>query len=334
VGVVSFGEGCAKPGVPSMYTRVSAYASWIEATICAISANPPSSCGTGGGGGGTDDGTDDGGTDDGDDDGYTSEGGSCFSGHTIVSVEGRGDMLMDRVKVGDNVLTANGKYSMVYSFGHFAPSQRGIYLQIKTTSFEKPIELTSDHLIFILTEKGRSLVPAGDIKVGDSLVTTHAVARVLAIRKVYRRGAYSPLTTTGDIAVNGVIASTYVTRSWLNGKVSPQMLHWLQHGASLPYRVYCAMVGGCQAETYDKATGFSPWVVFWYRLEQWHLGLHGALQAVFLFVLVVPTLFTIAVGKLMTASSAWSFVHFFAALVAFVAWKKSDKKRSDKGDKK
>ena len=237
-------------------------------------------------------------------------GGSCFSERTTIEVDGKGVIPMKHLKINDWVRIGGDSYSRVHSFGHYQPNAWTVYLQIQVASDEKtkehhPLEITADHLMFIydLAKMQQQAVPAGRLKVGDWIVSAEDTTptQVSSITKVSRRGAYAPMTTTGGIAVGGILASNYVSRGWLHDRVSSQVLQWLQHGAAVPYRMYCS-VSGCENETYDEETGFSPWVLFWYRLEQWQLGLNPILQALFLLVLAVPSTLVVVTGILLTTS--------------------------------
>jgi len=71
-------------------------------------------------------------------------------------------------------------------------------------------------------------------------------------RRAKRRGVYSPLAASGSLVTNGVLASNYVTRGWLKDRAPGQVLHLLQHGGTLPYRLFCKWRGGYDDETWKQ----------------------------------------------------------------------------------
>jgi len=200
----------------------------------------------------------------------TAEGGSwfCFSGHTTVKVDGKGLTRMDELKIGDLAMTSTGKFSKIYSFIHYAPETQALFLQIQMNDNGYPLEITADHLIYVydgIRKNNATILRAGDVKVGDSLLSENGTAaRVISVRTVKRQGVFAPATEHGDIVVNGVIASSYVAlASFQKMRVSFEVQTWMQHVALGPYRHYCSLVGGCESETYDEETGFSSAVTMW-----------------------------------------------------------------------
>lgn len=192
---------------------------------------------------------------------------SCFSGEMTVTVKGKGDIFMKDLELGDKVLTSSQpqKFETVYSFGHNSASEQGRYLQILPSK----LELTHDHMIFIHGE--RQAVPASSLKVGDQLANGEVIT---AIRKVNRRGAYAPFTTSGDLLVNGILVSSYVA---FQGKdrltVGPVQLsyQWLAHTFTFPHRFICTRISTCATENYTKA-GLSFWVDFPHQVMRWWLS--------------------------------------------------------------
>ena len=207
----------------------------------------------------------------------------CFSGRSTVQVsDARGTITLEELQVGDSVRVRNGSFSRVYGFGHYQPTAQAEYLQLQTAALQHPMEISRHHLLYIYNRMSNEyeVLPAGNVKIGDHLVIVTGKpgtssptlsSPVISIRLIQSKGVYAPFTMTGDIVVNGILASNYIAlpMSFQNNSLvalSFEQQHWLQHAAYGPYRFYCRYMqksGGCQTEKYHKETGLSNAVMVW-----------------------------------------------------------------------
>jgi len=230
--------------------------------------------------------------------------GVCFSGRNKVEVEdSRGTIRMDSLQIGDSVRVGDGKFAKIYSFGHRDTDAVVNYLQIETDKFKNPLEISHSHMLFVLRDGTvTESVPASTIKIGDMILTenSNTVAKVRNIKNVQRRGAYAPFTTSGDIIVNGLLASNYV--SLMDEETTTGIpivsMQWIAHTFKAPHRMLCSLnFAICENESYDN-NGLSTWIAAPFHSGQWlvkqntvlkFLGM-TALVSVLLFVSMIETI--------------------------------------------
>ena len=154
--------------------------------------------------------------------------GACFPAHATVQTE-RGAVRMDKLKVGDSVLVANGRYSPVFMFTHKLSSVQSTFVRLRASSGHV-IELSPSHYIYL---NGR-LAASHMAVVGDRLVLSDETNAVVSeVTSVNGYGLFNPQTLHGDIVVNGVKASTYTTA------VQP----WFAHALLAPVRLVYNRLG-------------------------------------------------------------------------------------------
>ena len=166
----------------------------------------------------------------------------CFSAKATLRVldsnnnKGVSDVTMDKVSIGDMVLTADNAFEPVYAFGHFNTNKVADFIQIYTKGNKKPLEMTVNHLLFV-TNKAYP-VTAGSLKVGDFVYSDNSDTP-LAINKiksvVSKDGVYAPLTPSGTILVDGILASTYVSMQAQNYPNDDGEYPRMSNGMILPF---------------------------------------------------------------------------------------------------
>ncbi|KAK3592844.1 hypothetical protein CHS0354_028920 [Potamilus streckersoni] len=168
-----------------------------------------------------------------------SNGLGCFPPNSIAQLEDGSNVTMADLRLGQKVLSSfsNGKanYSIVYFFAHQDDKSSTEYISILTQWHT--INLTPDHHIYI-TDCGRlHTVPARDVKVGDTVMVVSRdnscleEETVTELSKSTDVGIYAPITMSGTIVVNSVLASCYVD------VVPPQIAHPLLWPARQLYQL-------------------------------------------------------------------------------------------------
>jgi hypothetical protein len=165
--------------------------------------------------------------------------------------EGKGMILLQKLELGDKIeiLVGDGNYETVYSFRHYEPDVSAEYIRFVTNSTW--LELSESHMVLI--ESGR-MVPASLVQVGDKLQLAAGAEAVRSIHQTTGKGAYAPFTASGTVAVNGVVASSFIAfqnsatlqSGTFDTGLSFQSMALL---FETPHRLWCKYVSACRGRT-------------------------------------------------------------------------------------
>jgi Hint module len=158
---------------------------------------------------------------------------SCFPQDASVLLESGEHRAMKDLQIGDHVLTWNldtkvYEYSEVYAFLDRKPADEFDYMRLVLDSNANSVEISPRHRLF--KQEGDSLVDtdAQDVQAGDHVQVSgeESPVQVRKVAKLRRQGAYAPVTLSGTIVVDQVVASCYAMAS-----------HSAAHAAFAPMRL-------------------------------------------------------------------------------------------------
>jgi hypothetical protein len=161
--------------------------------------------------------------------------GQCFPGESSVTVKDVGAVPLQNLRSGDEVLGKNGVYEPVLGFLHVTGAgQVSDFLVVKHSHGQ--LRVSPHHVIFV--ETGDKL--AADVGAGDKVFVSDGSSAVLSevlsvVRSSGRSGMFAPLTPSGTVVVDNVVASNYASyaHTWFP--------HNALHAVFFPVRAFHAL---------------------------------------------------------------------------------------------
>lgn len=197
--------------------------------------------------------------------------GTCFPRTAMARVEGRGSVALEDLVVGDNIFvqseTGEFTYEPLIGFLHSTRSPSSL---LSVTHAGGEFQASANHLVFVASAGGQTSKLMSELRVGEQLLLAPKEAggksvssSILAIRTtIDAAGVLAPLTASGSIVVNGVVASVYASHS---SKV--HLPHCALHAVFFPVRMLSRLAFGrfvsgpaAREQTFEK---MHPYAEFW-----------------------------------------------------------------------
>ena len=248
----------------------------------------------------------------------TSGGGSggCFSAMSTVVVQGKGVVPMKDIQVGDMVMVDGSRYEPVYAMGHRQEDYLASFLKIST--IEESVEVTPEHLLYLA--KKDLPVRADSIKVGDSLRVHDGDRKVTKIEVVEHEGLFDPLTPSGKVMVNGIMASTYIALQAGDEHVKFGPFKFSHeafvHFTLSPMRVVCMGIvdAPCRMTNEEGIPLYIRW-----GMDLIHMITEGSYAASAFLLAALPLLLVFVAFESLVGASIAPLVVFVAAMGAKLA---------------
>ncbi len=135
----------------------------------------------------------------------------------------RGLVRIDSLVAGDMVADGSGDgFSAFMTYLHFDNESTARFVEVTVEGMATPLLLTPEHLLFVArSSSDPDVASAGAVRAdtvrpghlvlegGGDGTPGHRARSVKAVRLVVNQGFAAPLTASGRIAVNGIVASCY-----------------------------------------------------------------------------------------------------------------------------
>jgi hypothetical protein len=170
--------------------------------------------------------------------------GLCFDGNSTVITPQGAKRLCD-LRLGDKVrvVQSNGRveWSDVCAWAHREPNRVAKYLNLTTQQTGRSLTISPEHLVAVVRNGQMDYTKAGTLTNEDRLLACDVGAnakggvwaeQIKSITQVESLGVYAPVTTSGTVVVNGIVASCYAavgSHRAAHAAMKPVRSQWKRH---------------------------------------------------------------------------------------------------------